>query len=91
MDPEGLLVSYQSETDTAQPLEISLKKHICLNRDDAPTPHISQIMEEYYRLTFLDWASIFKQGKFALPQILTQNLGKHISAGVLVPDDMILL
>ena len=90
-DSKGLLVSCRPETGTAQPLEISLKKHICLNRDDAPTPHISQIMEEYYRLTFLDWASIFKQGKYALPQILTQNLGKHISAGVLVPDDMILL
>jgi hypothetical protein len=39
----------------------------------------------------LNWASIFRQGKYALPQILTQNLGENISAGVFVPDDMILL
>lgn len=36
-----------------------------------------------------DWASLFRQGKYALPQILTQNLGENISAGILVPDDMI--
>ncbi|ERG93127.1 MAG: hypothetical protein J07HQW1_03184, partial [Haloquadratum walsbyi J07HQW1] len=28
------------------------------------------------------------QGKYALPQILTQNLGENLSAGVEVPDDM---
>ena len=76
---------------TAQPLEIALKKHICINRKDVPVPHISKIMEEYHRLTYLDWASLFNQGKYALPQRLTQNLGENISAGVLVPDDMILL
>lgn len=48
-------------------------------------------MDEYYRQTYLDWASVFRQGKYALPQILTQNLGEHISAGVAVPEDMILL
>jgi hypothetical protein len=87
---EGLLVSSRSFRGTLQPIEISLRKHICLNAA-IPTPNIKQIMDEYYRLTHLNWASIFRQGKFALPQILTQNLGENISAGVHVPDDMILL
>jgi len=90
-DVEGLLVSSSSRIGTSQPIEISLKKHLCLNRNDVPKPHISQIMDEYYRLAFLNWSSIFRQGKYALPQILTQNLGENISAGILVPDDMILL
>ena len=88
---EGLIVSCPTHIGTARPIEISLKKHLCLNNIAIPRPSISQILEEYYRLTFLNWASIFKQGKYALPQILTQNLGENISAGVLVPDDMILL
>lgn len=87
----GLLVSCGSHIGTVQPIEISLYKHLCLNGDSIPKPHISQIMDEYYRLTFLNWSSIFKQGKYALPQILTQNLGENISAGVLIPEDMILL
>lgn len=90
-DREGLLVSFYATMGTAQPIELKLHKHICLNKDNVPRPHISQIMDEYYRLTFLDWASVFKQGKYALPQILTQNLGENISAGVMVPEDMILL
>jgi hypothetical protein len=90
-DEEGLIVSCMSPIGTAQPIEISLKKHIGLNIDSVPKPHIKQIMDEYYRLTRLNWSSIFKQGKYALPQILTQNLGENISAGVSVPDDMILL
>lgn len=90
-DFEGLLAACSSHIGTVQPIEISIKKHLCLNMENVPKPHISQILEEYYRLTFLNWASIFKQGKYALPQILTQNLGKNISAGVIVPDDMILL
>jgi hypothetical protein len=90
-DEEGLLVSCASPIGTAQPIEISLKKHIELNIDTVQKPHIKQIIDEYYRLTRLNWSSIFKQGKYALPQILTQNLGENISAGVLVPDDMILL
>lgn len=87
----GLLVSCSSHIGTVQPIEISLCEHLCLNGDSIPRPHISQIMDEYYRLTFLNWSSVFKQGKYALPQILTQNLGENISAGVFVPDDMILL
>jgi len=90
-DDNGLLISCSSYIGTVQPIEISLHKHLCLNSDSIPKPHISQIMDEYYRLTFLNWSSIFRQGKYALPQILTQNLGENISAGVLVPDDMILL
>lgn len=42
-------------------------------------------------MTFLDWASVLKQGKYALPQIMTQNLGENISADVMVPEDMVLL
>jgi hypothetical protein len=89
-DREGLLVSSKSFKGTLQPIELSLKKHICLNVN-VPQPHIKQIMDEYYRLAHLNWASIFRQGKFALPQILTQNLGENISFGVHVPDDMVLL
>ena len=89
-DSEGLLVSSSSLIGTAQPIEISLKKHLNLNAQ-FPKPHIKQIMDEYYRLKHLNWSSVFKQGKYALPQILTQNLGENISAGVLVPDDMVLL
>ena len=87
---EGLLVSSTSAKGTVQPIEISLKKHVCLNVE-VPRPHIEQLIDEYHRLTHLNWASIFRQGKYALPQILTQNLGENISAGVHVPDDMILL
>ena len=89
-DNEGLLVSSRSFKGTLQPIELSLKKHICLNTS-VPRPTIKQIMDEYYRLTHLNWASLFRQGKFALPQILTQNLGENISYGVHVPDDMVLL
>ena len=52
---------------------------------------IDGIMEEYYRLTSLNWSSLFKQGKYVLPQILTQKVGENIFAGVRVPDDMNLL
>jgi hypothetical protein len=90
-ESQGLIVSCPSRIGTAKPIEISFKKHLCLNDINVPKPSISQILEEYYRLTFLNWASIFRQGKYALPQILTQNLGENISAGVFVPDDMILL
>ncbi|RLI79775.1 hypothetical protein DRP05_02760 [Archaeoglobales archaeon] len=86
----GLLVSSSTHVGTIQPLEITLHCHIYLNTN-VPTPHISEIMDEYFRLTHLDWASIFKQGKYALPQILTQNLGENVSAGVVVPEDMVLL
>ncbi len=88
---EGLLVSCSSRIGTAQPVEISLKKHLCLNTNGVPRPHVLQIMDEYYRLTKLNWSSLFKQGRYALPQILTQNLGENVSAGVRVPDDMVLL
>ena len=88
-DTTGLLVSFATSLGSAQPIEISLKAHLCLNYDaEVPTPHISNIMEEYYMLTVLNWSSLFRQGKYALPQILTQNLGENISAGVRVPDDM---
>lgn len=86
----GILVSYFSRLGTSQPIEISLKKHICMNCEVAP-PSISQIIEEYYRLTRLNWASVLRQGKYALPQILTQNLGENISAGIPTPDNTILL
>jgi hypothetical protein len=90
-DSSGLLISCSSPLGTAQPIEICLKKHLCLNMPETPRPHINQLLDEYYRLTKLNWASIFRQGKFALPQILTQNLGENISAGVLVQNDMVLL
>jgi hypothetical protein len=99
--PEGTAISYNGNTGllissfvtmgTAQPIEIKLHGHYCINMDDIGKPHISEIMDEYYRMTYLDWASVFKQGKYSLPQILTQNLGENISAGVTVPEDMVLL
>ncbi len=87
----GLLISSYATMGTAQPIEMKLHGHYCINMPDIERPHISNIMEEYYRLTYLDWASVFKQGKYSLPQILTQNLGENISAGVTVPEDMVLL
>jgi hypothetical protein len=91
-EKEGLLISFGTRMGSAQPIEISLKKHLCLNYEEPlPTPHVAEIMQEYYLLTNLNWASLFRQGKFALPQILTQNLGENITAGVRVPDDMPLL
>ena len=87
----GLLVSSQARFGSSQPIEISLKAHSLINVDGVSRPHIGQLMDEYYRLTFLDWASVFMQGKYALPQILTQNLGENLSAGVSVPQDMILI
>jgi hypothetical protein len=90
-DTCGLLVSSRTHSGTSQPLEISLHSHICLNNAEAPAPHISHIIDEYYRLTFLNWSSIFRKSKLALPQILTQNLGENLTAGVMVPDNMILL
>lgn len=99
--PEGTAISYDEDTGlliscftsmgTAQPIEMKLHGHYCINMDDVGRPHISEMMDEYYRMTYLDWASIFKQGKYSLPQILTQNLGENISAGVTVPEDMVLL
>jgi hypothetical protein len=86
----GLLVSSSTHSGTVQPIELTLHDHICLNTD-VPEPHISEIMDEYYRLSHLNWASLFKQGKYALPQILTQKLGENISAGLAIPDDLILL
>ncbi len=90
-DKKGLLVSTTSQFGTSQPLEISLLKHITINTEGIQVPHISQIMEEYYKLTKLNWSSVFKQGKLALPQILTQNLGENLSYGITVPDNMVLL
>lgn len=87
-DEEGLLVSFKPDQGTAQPMEISLKDHICLNRQDAPAPTAHQLLREYYHMTFLNWSSIFKQGKYALPQILTQNLGENLSAGIETPENM---
>lgn len=90
-DDTGLLVSCPtSKNATAQPIEIKLHHHFCLGRE-TPRPNIAEVMEEYYRLTFLDWASLYKQGKYALPQKLTQNLGENISAINKVPRDMILI
>lgn len=87
-DEEGLLVSFKPDKGTAQPMEISLKEHICLNRGDTPTPTAHQLLKEYYQMSYLNWASIFKQGKYALPQILTQNLGENLSAGIETPENM---
>lgn len=87
----GLLVSCPTgKHATAQPIEIKLHHHFCIG-GETPRPSISGIMEEYYRLTFLDWSSLYKQGKFALPQKLTQNLGENLSAIGKVPGDIILI
>lgn len=84
----GLLVSHKPSQGTAQPLEITANDHVSLNRDDVPQPSAKHLLKEYYYLSYLNWSSIFKQGKFALPQILTQNLGENLSAGIDIPDNM---
>jgi hypothetical protein len=86
----GLLISASTFSGTAQPIEITLAKHVCLNKN-VPTPSVSDVIKEYYHLTFLNWSSIFKKSKYSLPQILTQNLGENLTAGTIVPDDMVLL
>jgi hypothetical protein len=90
-DESGLLVSHKPDRGTAQPLEITAQDHVSLNRDDVPQPTTEHLMKEYYALSYLNWSSVFKQGKYALPQILTQNLGENLSAGIDVPDNMAVL
>lgn len=72
-------------------IEISHHAYICLNEAETTMPHISLIIDEYYSLTYLNWSSIYKKSKLALPQILTQNLGENLTARVMVPVDMVLL
>jgi hypothetical protein len=87
----GLLVSHKPERGTAKPLEITANDHISLNRDDVPEPTAESLLREYYNLSYLNWSSIFNQGKYALPQILTQNLGENLSAGIDVPENMAMI
>lgn len=87
-DEQGLLVSHKPERGTAQPLEITLQDHVSLNREEVDPPTAEELLREYYNLSYLNWSSIFNQGKYALPQILTQNLGENLSAGIEVPDNM---
>ncbi|MDK2796408.1 MAG: hypothetical protein PWQ58_1607 [Archaeoglobaceae archaeon] len=86
----GLLVPSFTRSGTIQPLELILHERVCLNIN-VPKPHISEIMDEYHRLSCLNWASLFYQGKYALPQILTQKLGENISAGLIIPENFVLL
>jgi len=90
-DDSGLLVSHKPERGTAQPLEITANDHISLNRDNIPEPTAEHLLREYYKLSNLNWSSIFSQGKYALPQILTQNLGENLSAGIDVPENMAII
>jgi hypothetical protein len=87
-DRQGLLVSHKPDRGTAQPLEITLQDHVSLNQDDVGSPTAGELLKEYYNLSYLNWSSVFNQGKYALPQILTQNLGENLSAGIEVPDNM---
>jgi hypothetical protein len=90
-DDRGLLVSHKPSQGTAKPLEITAKDHVSLNRDDVPKPSAEHLLREYYNLSYLNWSSIFNQGKYALPQILTQNLGENLSAGIDVPENMAMI
>ena len=90
-DESGLLVSHKPDKGTAQPLEITANDHVSLNRDDVPEPSAEHLLREYYNLSYLNWSSIFSQGKYALPQILTQNLGENLSAGIDVPENMAMI
>lgn len=90
-DESGLLVSHKPDKGTAQPLEITANDHISLNREDIPQPKAEHLLREYYNLSYLNWSSIFSQGKYALPQILTQNLGENLSAGIDVPENMAMI
>jgi hypothetical protein len=87
-DDQGLLVSHKPDRGTAQPLEITLQDHVSLNQADVDSPAAEDLLKEYYNLSYLNWSSVFNQGKYALPQILTQNLGENLSAGIEVPDNM---
>ncbi|RKD95645.1 argonaute/piwi family protein [Halopiger aswanensis] len=90
-DDSGLLVSHKPDRGTAQPLEITAKDHVSLNREDIPQPSAEHLLKEYYALSHLNWSSVFKQGKYALPQILTQNLGENLSAGIDIPENMAMI
>ena len=90
-DDVGLLISHKPDRGTAKPLEITANDHVCLNRDDVPDPTVGSLLEEYYNLSYLNWSSIFNQGKYALPHILTQNLGENLSAGIAVPENMAMI
>ena len=84
---KSLLVASSSKY-TVQPLEITLHDHISINTD-IPHPLIEQITDEYYRLTFLNWASLYRLPKLALPQALTQAIGENITMGVKVAESYI--
>ena len=84
----SLLVSHKPDRGTAQPLKITLQDHVSLNRGEVDSPTAEELLREYYSLSCLNWSSVFNQGKYALPQILTQNLGENLSAGIDVPDNM---
>lgn len=83
----SLLVA-SSSTYTVQPLEITLHDHISIN-NDIPAPSIGQITDEYFRLTYLNWSSLYRLPKLALPQALTQAIGENITMGVDVAESYI--
>jgi len=83
---KGLLVSSKTKQGTCVPIEISLHEHFCFNTQ-VPKPKITQIAQEYYNLTFLNWNSLYNKSKFALPQLITQLIGENLTYGVQIPEN----
>jgi len=84
---EGLLVSHKPDCGTVQPLKITVQDYISLNRDEVTSPTAEELLRVHSRLSCLNWFSVFNQGKCALLQILTHNLGGNLSAGI-TPNNM---
>lgn len=87
-DHSGLLVTSKTRQGTCIPIELSLKEHMSFNIT-IQKPTISQIAQEYYNLTFLNWNSLYHKGKYALPQKITQAIGENLTKGVPIPENYI--
>jgi len=83
----GLLISAEPISGTVRPLELNFGLRRSPGHDfEREKPSIDKLGEEYYRLTFLNWSSFHSQGKTAITQKLTQELGKNIARNVPTPD-----
>lgn len=76
-----LSATKSSKSTTVRPLEFQYKERFSLGSADYEKESVVQIMEEYHAQTVLNWASIYSNTKFALPQVLTQEIAKHAAKG----------
>ena len=70
-----------SRGTTVRPLEFQYKERFSLGNSEHEKESVVQIMDEYQTQTVLNWASIYSNTKFALPQVLTQEIAKHAAKG----------